>query len=225
MSTSAAIGIPEKIRHYVERWGVRPNEVLARCRVETAADPRHGMQIDPEQGAVMQVLAHAIGARRALEVGVFTGYSSTAVALALKAMHGEKAQLVACDLSEEYVSRARAYWRAAGVEDVVEVRLGPGETSLHSLIEEGNGGQFDFMFIDADKPSYDSYYEAGLVLLRAGGLMLIDNMLWSGQVADPTDVSESTSALRALAAKIHADERVEMTLAPIGDGLSIVVKR
>ncbi|MGH6986274.1 MAG: O-methyltransferase [Caulobacteraceae bacterium] len=225
MSTSAAIGIPEKIRRYVERWGVRPNEILARCRAETASDPRAGMQIEADQGALMQVLARAIGARRALEVGVFTGYSSTAVALALKEMHGNQAQLVACDLSEEFVSRARAYWRSAGVEDVIEVRLGSGETSLRSLIDEGRSGSFDFMFIDADKPSYDAYYEAGLVLLRAGGLMLIDNMLWSGQVADSTDVSESTSALRGLAAKIHADERVEMTLATIGDGLSIVVKR
>ncbi|MGI8841107.1 MAG: O-methyltransferase [Caulobacteraceae bacterium] len=222
---SSSMGLSESVKAYVQAWGVREHPVLARCRADSAGDARARMQISPEQGAVMQVLAKAIGARRALEVGVFTGYSSTAVALALKAMHGGAAELVACDISQDYVSRARRYWREAGVEDIVAVRLGPAEASLEGLIDEGRAGAFDLMFIDADKTGYDTYYELGLRLLRPGGLMLIDNMLWSGAVADPADTSADTIALRALAAKIHADDRVDMTLATVGDGLSMVAKR
>jgi caffeoyl-CoA O-methyltransferase len=223
MSTS--FGLSEPVVAYLQRWGVDEHPVLARCRAETASDPRAIMQISPEQGALMQVLATAIRARRALEVGVFTGYSSTAVALAMKAMHGADAELVACDISGALVDRAGGYWRAAEVDGIVSPRIGPAADSLRALLDEGLHGHFDMMFIDADKPSYDAYYELGLELLRPGGLMLIDNMLWSGAVADPADTSESTLALRALAAKIHADGRVESTLASIGDGLSIVVRK
>ncbi|MHB8528982.1 MAG: O-methyltransferase [Caulobacteraceae bacterium] len=220
-----SIGVPEEVEVYVQRWGVREHPALAMCRAETAGMPGAGMQIGPDQGALMQVLAKALRARQALEVGVFTGYSSTAVALALQAMHGGRAELVACDISEEFVGRARKYWREAGVEDVVTARVGPAATTLRQLVAEGREGAFDMMFIDADKSGYDAYYEAGLPLLRQGGVMLIDNMLWSGRVAEESDVSADTSALRCLARKIHADERVDMTLATIGDGLSIVVKR
>ena len=222
---SASMGLTPAVKAYVQHWGVREHPTLARCRADTAGDARAVMQISPEQGALMQVLARAIGARRALEVGVFTGYSSTAVALAMKAMHGAGAEFVACDLSADFVGRARGYWRDAGVEDVIAVRLGPAAQSLEALIDEGRAGVFDLMFIDADKTGYDAYYELGLTLLRPAGLMLIDNMLWSGAVADPTDTSADTLALRALAAKIHADDRVDETLATVGDGLSIVVKR
>jgi caffeoyl-CoA O-methyltransferase len=222
---SVTLGVSEPVRAYIQAWGVREVEALARCREETRTDPRHGMQIAPEQGALMQVLAKAIGARRALEVGVFTGYSSTAVALALKAMHGERAELTACDISVEFVERARTTWRAAGVEDVIEVRIGPAAESLSKLLEEGRSASYDLMFIDADKTGYDRYYDLSLSLLRQGGLMLIDNMLWSGAVADQGDTSADTVALRALARKIHDDERVDMTLATVGDGLSVVVKR
>ena len=224
---SRSFGLPDNVREYVQKLGSREHPALVRCREETWRDlgGRAGMQISPEQGALMQVLAHAIRARRAIEVGVFTGYSSTAVALAMNAMHGHDAVLVACDLSEEFVGRARGYWAEAGVEAIISTRIGPAGQSLKDLVEEGLSGSFDMAFIDADKTGYDAYYEACLTLLRPGGMILIDNMLWSGAVADPTDQDPDTVALRALAAKIHADGRVEMTLAGVGDGLSVVVKR
>jgi O-methyltransferase len=222
---SRSMGLSPEVLDYLQTWGVNEHPVLARCRAETASDPRAGMQISPEQGALMQVLATAIRARRALEVGVFTGYSSTATALALKAMHGADAELVACDLSGALIDRAAAYWREAGVAEIVTPRVGPGADTLRALLDEGLHGHFDLMFIDADKTGYDAYYELGLELLRPGGLMLIDNMLWSGAVADPTNTSADTVALRALAAKIHADPRVESTLASIGDGLSVIVRK
>jgi predicted O-methyltransferase YrrM len=222
---SASMGLTENVKAYVQHWGVREHPALARCRADTAADARAVMQISPEQGALMQVLVRALRARRALEVGVFTGYSSTAVALAMKAIHGSDAELVACDISEDFVHRARGYWREAGVSDVITPRIGPAADSLQALIGEGREGTVDLMFIDADKTGYDTYYELGLRLLRAGGMILIDNMLWSGAVADSGETSADTVALRALAAKIHADDRVDMTLATVGDGLSVVVKR
>jgi caffeoyl-CoA O-methyltransferase len=224
---SRSLGLTPEVQAYVQQFGAREHPALARCRVETHRDleGRAGMQISPEQGAFMQVMARAIHARRAIEVGVFTGYSSTAVALAMKAMHGGDAVLVACDLAEEYVAKARGYWAEAGVDDVVSVRIGPAAQSLKDLIEEGLTGDFDLAFIDADKTGYDTYYELILTLLRPGGMILIDNMLWSGKVADPSDQSPDTVALRDLAAKIHKDSRVDMTLASIGDGVSIIVKR
>ncbi|HXV01226.1 MAG TPA: class I SAM-dependent methyltransferase [Caulobacteraceae bacterium] len=222
---SVTMGLSEPVLAYVQEWGVREAPALARCRAETAADPRARMQISPEQGALMAVLATAIRARRALEVGVFTGYSSTAMALAMKAVHGGDAELVACDISGSLVDRARGYWREAGVEEIISARVAPAADTLRALIAEGAAGQFDMMFIDADKTSYDAYYELGLELLRAGGMMLIDNMLWSGRVADAADDSPDTAALRALAAKIFADSRVEMTLATVGDGVSVIVKK
>ncbi len=222
---SVSMGLTPEVVDYLQKWGVNEHPALARCRVETRADPRARMQISPEQGALMQVLATAIRARRALEVGVFTGYSSTAVALALKALHGADAELIACDISGALVDRAAGYWREAGVEEIVTPRVGPAADTLRALLDEGLHGHFDLMFIDADKTGYDAYYELGLELLRPGGLMLIDNMLWSGAVADPTDTSADTVALRDLAAKIHADSRVESTLASIGDGLSVIVRK
>jgi caffeoyl-CoA O-methyltransferase len=222
---SSTMGLSPEVLAYLQKWGVSENPVLAKCRAETASDPRAGMQISPEQGALMQVLATAIRARRALEVGVFTGYSSTATALALKAMHGADAELIACDLSGALIDRAAGYWREAGVEEIVTPRVGPGADTLRALLDEGLHGHFDLMFIDADKTGYDAYYELGLELLRPGGLMLIDNMLWSGAVADPKNTTADTVALRALAAKIHADSRVIGTLASIGDGLSVIVRK
>jgi caffeoyl-CoA O-methyltransferase len=222
---SRSIGLTPEIRDYIQRFGVREHPVLRRCREDTAQLPDAQMQISPEQGTFMQVLARAIRAARAIEVGVFTGYSSTAVALALKEMHGDDALLVACDVSEENVRRAHDYWREAGVEDVIETRIGPAAERLEDLLTEGLAGRFDFAFIDADKPGYDLYYEACLALLRPGGIMLLDNMLRDGRVAGPAPRDASTEALRELARKIHEDPRVDMTLAGIGDGLSIVVKR
>ena len=217
--------VSDKVRDYVQRWGAREHPVLARCREETAAMPNANMQISCEQGAFMQTLVAAIHARRALEVGVFTGYSSTAMALAMQALHGDDALVIGLDTSEEYTARARKYWKAAGVDHITQLRLGPAADSMKHLIAEGDEESFDLIFIDADKTGYAAYYELGLRLLRSGGLMLIDNMLWSGRVADDSEADENTTALRDLARHIHDDKRVDMTLATIGDGLSIVVKR
>ena len=223
MSTS--IGVNDAVRAYVQRYGAREHPVMRRCREETAALANASMQISCEQAAVMQVLAKAIHARRALEVGVFTGYSSLAVALAMQESHGDDACLVACDVSEAYVAQARKYWAQAGVDHVVQLRLGPAADTLRHLLAEGQGDSFDLAFIDADKTGYDAYYELCLQLLRPGGMMLIDNMLWGGSVADPSNTEADTAALRALAARIHDDKRVDMALATVGDGLSMVVKR
>lgn len=222
---SRSVFATDDVRAYVQAWGVRSNPVLERCQRETQAGERPSMQISPEQGAFMQTMALAVGARRALEVGVFTGYSAMAVALAMQSMHGDEARLVGCDISAEYVAKARGYWREAGVDGLIETRIGPAADSLNCLLEEGQAGSFDLMFIDADKPGYDAYYELGLQLLRPRGLMLIDNMLWGGDVADPANTEDSTVALRNLARKIHGDARVDMALATIGDGVSVIVKR
>lgn len=225
-----SIGLEGPLADWVRQWGAREHPVLARCRRETAAlGGVARMQISPEQGAFMQVMARLIHARRVCEVGVFTGYSSTAIALALKEMHDGDAVLIACDVSAEYMAKAQGYWKAAGVEHVVLPRIGKAVETLRGLLAEGDAGTFDIVFIDADKPAYDDYFECGLRLLRPGGLMLIDNMLWGGDVADGASVrpgDESiVKALRALTEKIHADPRVDMTLATVGDGLSVVVKR
>jgi O-methyltransferase len=224
---SSTLPVTPQILDYVQRVGVREHPALLLCREETHRElgPQAGMQISPEQGALMQVLARATGARVAVEVGVFTGYSSTATALALKASHGNAARLYACDISEDFIGRARRIWRAAGVEDVIEPLVGPAGDRLERLLQAGLRGAVDVAFIDADKTGYDAYYELCLQLLRPGGLMLIDNMLWDGLVANPKVKDADTEALRALAEKIAEDERVDMTLATVGDGLSMVVKR
>ena len=222
---SRSVFISEPVRDYVQRWGAREHPVLARCREETQKMSNASMQISCEQGAFMQTMVAALHARRALEVGVFTGYSSTAMALAMQAIHGDDALVVGLDVSEDYTAQARKYWKAAGVDHVVQLRIGPAADTLKHLIAEGDAGTFDLMFIDADKTGYDAYYELGLRLLRSGAVMLLDNMLWGGDVADPEKTSPDTEALRALAHKIHDDKRVDMTLATIGDGLSVVVKR
>ena len=218
--------VSQAVEAYVQKFGAREHPALARCREETnAMGEIRRMQISPEQGAFMQVMARAVGARRAIEVGVFTGYSSLAVALTMKALHGTDCTLVACDISEDFTGRARGYWAKAGVEDVIDLRIAPAVETLDALIAEGGAGTYDFAFIDADKTGYPAYYERCLTLLRPGGLILIDNMLWSGRVADPGETDPDTVALRGLAAAIHADERVEMTLATVGDGVTMAVKR
>ena len=222
---SRTLGISDQVRDYLQRVGAREHPALRRCREDTAAmGDIARMQISAEQGAVMQVLATAIRARRAVEVGVFTGYSSLAVAVAMQALHGDEGRLVGSDVSEDYTNRARSYWREAGVEHLIELRLGAAEDTLNDLLAD-EAESFDFAFIDADKTGYDAYYELCLQLLRSGGVMLIDNMLWGGSVADPSDTRAETQALRLLAAKIHDDRRVDMALATVGDGLSVVVKR
>ena len=211
----------EALRGYLLETIVREPEVLARLREETARLPAGGMQISPEQGRLMAFLIELVGARRALEVGVFTGYSSLSVALALP----DDGRLVACDVSEEWTNVARRYWKEAGVADKVELRLGPALQTLDALLAAGESGSFDFAFIDADKSGYDAYYERCLALLRRGGLLGVDNTLWGGLVADPSDQSQSTLAIRALNAKIARDSRVSASLIPIGDGLYLARKR
>lgn len=195
--------------------------VLGRLRAETARLPMGGMQISPEQGRFMALLAELVGARRCIEVGVFTGYSSLVVALSLPA----DGKIIACDINEEWTSIARRYWSEAGVASKIELRLAPAAQSLDSLIAAGESGQFDFAFIDADKTGYDVYYERCLELLRPGGLIAIDNTLWGGKVADSSVNDESTSAIRALNAKACADARVSASLVPIGDGLLLARKK
>ena len=199
--------------------------MLTRCREETQALPQAQMQISAEQGAFMQMLARVLNAQRAFEVGVFTGYSALATALTLKDAHGPAAHLLACDVSEEWATRARHYWREAGVDDVIELKLAPAIETLDAQIAAGQAGTFDFGFIDADKTGYAAYYEAGLTLLRPGGMMVFDNVLWGGRVVDPADTSADTSALRALAAKVRADARVYAVMTNIGDGLLLCLKR
>jgi len=178
------------------------------------------MQIAPEQGAFLALLVKLVGATRCLEIGVFTGYSSLSVALALP----PNGRIVALDVSKEFTDRARQYWNEAGVDRKIDLRLAPGVETLDKMIA-ANEGPFDFAFIDADKPNYDNYYERALKLLRSGGLIAIDNMLWSGQVANPKATDENTKALRALNAKIRDDERVDMALATVGDGVMLARKR
>ncbi|MDR3512104.1 MAG: class I SAM-dependent methyltransferase [Caulobacteraceae bacterium] len=202
---------------YLSRVGAREHPAQARCRRETQQMGRvAGMQIAPEQGAVLAMLVRLIGATRCLEVGTFTGYSALSVALALP----PDGRIIALDVSVEFTDKARVYWRAAGVEDKIDLRLGPGLVSLDRMIDAGEG-PFDFAFIDADKSNYDNYYERALRLVRPGGLIALDNMLWGGAVADPAIDDPDTSALRALNAKIHGDARVDMALATIGDGVML----
>jgi predicted O-methyltransferase YrrM len=194
---------------------------LLALREETAQLAQRAMQISPEQGQFMALLARLTGARRCLEVGVFTGYSSLATALALP----DDGRIVACDVSEEWTSVARRYWQRAGVDHKIDLRLAPASETLDALLAAGNGGTFDFAFIDADKTGYLAYYERALALLRTGGLALIDNTLWSGRVADPEVADADTVALRHFNEVLHRDERVDLSLLPIGDGLTLARKR
>jgi caffeoyl-CoA O-methyltransferase len=215
------LGLPETVQDYLRRVGVREPPLLARLREETRALPQGGMQISPEQGQLMALLVRIHGARRCLEIGTFTGYSALAVALALPA----EGKLLCCDISAEYTAVARRYWAEAGVDRKIELRLGPALETLDCLLAQNRAGSYDFAFIDADKTNYDGYYEHALRLLRPGGIVALDNVLWGGAVADPARSDPDTTALRALNEKIHADERVDMAMLPIGDGLTLAVKR
>jgi caffeoyl-CoA O-methyltransferase len=205
---------------YIEEHSLRESALLRRLREETASHPRAGMQIPPEQGQLLQILVKMIGARRALEVGVFTGYSSLAVAIALPA----DGHLVACDVSEEYTSVARRYWAEAGVSERIHLRIGPAADTLHDLIASGAGGTFDMAFIDADKTGYRGYYEQCLKLVRPNGLILLDNMLQDGRVMGASE-EENVRAIQALNDFIHTDERVDQLLLPFSDGLTLALVR
>ena len=217
---SHMIHTTEALIDYVARVGAREHPALRRCREETARLPNANMQIAPEQGAFLALLAKILDARQTLEIGTFTGYSALSVALALP----EGGRVVALDVSREYTDRARGYWKEAGMDTRIELRLAPAVESLDRMIN-ANEGPFDMAFIDADKSNYDSYYERALKLLRLGGVVALENMLWSGAVADPAVNDADTSALRALNEKIHADARVDMALATIADGVMLARKR
>lgn len=210
-------------RTYEFLLGVSADELpaMARLREETARHPLARMQISPEQGQLMTLLAELVGAKRIVEVGTFTGYSALALARALPA----DGWLVACDVSEEFTAVARRFWAEAGLAGRIELRLAPALETLDALLGGGSEGTFDLAFIDADKERYDAYYERCLALVRAGGLVLIDNALWGGKVADPAVADPETAALRALDAKVARDPRVTSCLVPIGDGLLLARKR
>lgn len=208
-----------QVLDYLAKFGARETAEQERCRTETRTRADAQMQIAPEQGAFLGLLIRMIGARRCIEVGSFTGYSALAMALALP----EDGRIVALDVSKDFTDIAQGYWKRAGVSGKIELRLGPAQTALEKMIAVGEG-PFDLVFIDADKPGYDGYYEAALKLLRPGGVIALDNMLYSGHVAD-THPSGSAAALAALNVKIHADARVDMALASIGDGLMLARKR
>lgn len=218
---SKSLGLPDDLYEYVLRVGVREHPLLARLREETASHPLSVMQIAPEQGALFGLLVRLLGARRCLEIGTFTGYSSLAVALALPA----DGTLLCCDVSDDYTRVARRYWAEAGVGDRVELRLGPAVETLDGVLAAGGAGTFDLAFIDADKRSYPAYYERVLQLLRPGGLVAVDNVLRAGGVIDPADDGVDTAAIRDLNAFIATDERVDHVLLPIADGLTLARKR
>jgi predicted O-methyltransferase YrrM len=215
------LAVTDEIYAYLAENTLREPEVLRRLREETLKMPNPDMQIAPEQGQFMALLVELIGARLCLELGVFTGYSSTAVALALPA----DGRLVACDSSREWTDVARRYWEEAGVSDKIELRLGPARSSLDALLAEGYAGRFDFAFIDADKENYDAYYERVLTLLRPGGLVALDNVLRHGRVADAANDDPGTVLIRDLNRKIRDDARVGMSLVPIADGLMLARRR
>ena len=208
--------LPQKLQRYLVEHSVREPEVLRELRAATASLPYAGMQIGADQGQFMALLVQAIGARRCLEIGTFTGYSALAVALALP----EDGRIVCCDISEEWTAIARRFWRKAGVEQKIELRLAPALETLKTL-----AGPFDFVFFDADKENYAEYYEASLKLVRRGGLIAVDNTLWSGAVAESRVKDATTRALREFNDKLHRDERVAVSLLPLGDGLTLALKR
>lgn len=218
--SNKTLGLSDALCVYLRQHSLRETPLLARLREETARDPMARMQIAPEQGQFMQMLVKLIGARRCIEVGVFTGYSSLCTALALP----DDGYLLACDIDEKWTAIARRYWEEAGVAHKIELKLAP---ALDTLDAELNSGRdcYDFAFIDADKENYLNYYERCLGLLRPGGLIAVDNVLWNGRVADPSDQSVDTVAIRAFNEFVQQDARVDLSLVPIADGLTLARKR
>ena len=212
--------LDDELRAYLVAHSARETAAQAGIREATRSHPAAGMQIGPEQAQFLGLLVKLIGTRRAIEIGVFTGYSALAAALALP----DDGHLLACDISDEYTRVGRPFWEKAGVAGKIDLQLGPALATLDARIAAGETGRYDFAFIDADKSGYDAYYERCLVLLRPGGLIAIDNVLWGGSVARPAEDAD-TAALQALNAKLHGDERVDVSLLPIGDGLTLARKR
>lgn len=219
--TKSTTGLDPALYDYILKTTLREPEVLGRLRRETDSHPRAGMQISPDQGQLLGLLVELMGARRIIEVGTFTGYSSLAMALALPG----DGEMVCCDVSEEYTSVARRYWAEAGVDQRITLRLAPAVDTLDALISEGRADAFDMAFIDADKENYQNYFERCLTLVRPGGLIAVDNVLWNGRVIDPTDDSVDTKAIRAFNAGLKDDDRVTVSLLSVADGLTLARKR
>lgn len=219
--SNRTITMTDGLYDYLLKQSLREPELLQRLRQETARLSNAGMQIAPEQGQLMALLIHLIGARRCIEVGVFTGYSSLCVAQALP----EDGEILACDVSHDYTATAREYWNQAGVARKIDLRIAPALQTLEQQLSAGASESFDFAFIDADKSNYLRYYELCLALIRPGGLIAIDNTLWSGRVIDAADTSEDTEAIRRFNEFLHDDDRIDLSLVPIGDGLTLARKR
>lgn len=215
------LGLSDRLMAYVRSVGAREDEHLRRLREETAGHPRAQMQISMEQGQFLALLMEVIGAKHTLEIGTFTGYSAMWVAKAM----GSAGRIVALDVDQDFTAIALRHWRMAGIDSQIDLRLAPAAESLQTMLDAGEAGGYDFAFIDADKTNYDRYYEFALQLVRKGGLIAIDNVLWSGRVADPAELGDDTVALRNLNAKLARDERVTVSLVPIGDGLTLARKR
>ena len=215
------LNLDDSLYEYLLAHSLREHPAQTALREATRTWPRAGMQIAPEQGQLLTLLIRLIGAKRAIEIGVFTGYSALTAALALP----HDGHLLACDISESDARLGQPYWRSAGVAEKIEFVVAPAQQTLNARLVSGEAGTYDFAFIDADKTGYDTYYELCLQLLRAGGLIAIDNVLWGGSVAQPANGDADTEALQALNAKLHRDERVDLTLLPIADGLTLARKR
>tara|TARA_B100001123_G_C15203535_1_gene984325 strand:- start:33 stop:695 length:663 start_codon:yes stop_codon:yes gene_type:complete len=219
--SNQTISITDSIYKYLCENSLREDEVLSSLRAYTYRMEQRNMQISPEQGQFMQLLIKLMGAKNTIEIGVFTGYSSLCVALALP-LDGK---IIACDISTKYTDIAEKYWKDANVRDKIDLRIGPALDTLQKLIDKGLSNTFDFSFIDADKINYDNYYELSLKLLRPGGLIAIDNVLWSGDVVDERINDIDTESIRSLNKKIYIDKRVDISILPIGDGLTLALKK
>ncbi|PSQ96223.1 MAG: methyltransferase [Bacteroidetes bacterium SW_9_63_38] len=216
-----SIGLSDELHEYLLSVSLRESAVMAELREETAEHPKSQMQIAPEQAQFLRFLVQLIGARRTLEIGVFTGYSAMAVAEVLP----PNGEVVACDISEEYTQVARRYWQKAGVDDTIDLRIAPAAETLQALLDDGQAGTFDFSFIDADKKTYDTYYERSLDLLRPGGVIALDNVFRDGRVTGSRSDDESVRAIQELNEKLHEDDRVEITMLPLADGVTLAMKR
>jgi len=219
--SNRTIAITESIYQYLCDHSLREDPILKDLRDHTYDMEERAMQIAPEQGQFMKMLVKLIGAKNTIEVGVFTGYSSLAIALALP----EDGRIVACDVNPQYTNVAEKFWVSAGVREKIDLRIGPAKDTLLELINAGLTGTFDFAFIDADKINYDHYYELCLQLIRPGGLITVDNVLWGGAVSDDAINDVDTNSIRVLNDKLYQDERIELSLVPIGDGLTLAMKR
>lgn len=215
------LGLPDLLHDYILDNSLKELPILAELRQETEHHKQARMQISPDQGQLISLLIRLMSARRVLEIGVFTGYSSLTIALALPI----DGVLVACDISEEYTAIAKRYWRQAGVQNKIDLRIAPALQTLDSLLESGQAETFDFAFVDADKANYSNYYDRALKLLRPGGLMAIDNVLWSGRVADMQSTDKIVQTMRIFNEKVAQDDRVQVSLLPLGDGITLALKK